>query len=147
MTTAPTPSRALLALVTGVASTGYYAVPDVLASRAARGWARAACLVVVAAASVPDARAARAAWQEAQARGEQPGLPGLEDLPTAGRLLLAGAGAVTLLGALRLVVAVERWIHRRGQARAAAGRRLAHTREGLLYGALAAGLALVPPQP
>ncbi|WNB84432.1 hypothetical protein [Cellulomonas sp. ATA003] len=41
-------------------------------------------------------------------------------------------------------MAAERWVFRRGEARAAAGVRLPHTRTGLLLGVLAAGLALVP---
>lgn len=150
MTTAPTPtptpSRALVAAVTGLGTAGYYAVPDLLASRTARGWARAACLAVVAAASVPDARAARAAWSRAQADGEAAGLPDALTMPLWGKVLAGTAVGGLLAGVVRLVVVVERWVYRRGQTRAAAGRRLPHARDGLLLGALAAGLAL-PPNP
>jgi len=42
--------------------------------------------------------------------------------------------------------APERWTLRRGEARAAAGRRLPHTRAALVFGALAAAVAVVPSQ-
>jgi hypothetical protein len=43
---------------------------------------------------------------------------------------------------LALSVAAERWVFRRGEARAAAGRRFAHSGPALLYGAVAAGLVI-----
>ncbi len=46
MSTTPTRARALAALVAGAATTGYYAVPDLLSSRAARGWVKAALTAV-----------------------------------------------------------------------------------------------------
>lgn len=54
----------------------------------------------------------------------------------------AGAAALAVSGVLTVVT--ERWIHRRAEARGAAGARLPHTRTGLVMGALSAALALLP---
>ncbi|MBO3095055.1 hypothetical protein [Cellulomonas dongxiuzhuiae] len=52
--------------------------------------------------------------------------------------------AVTVAGSVAATVAFERWVFRRGEARAAAGVRLAHTRTGLVLGALTAAGGLIP---
>jgi hypothetical protein len=55
--------------------------------------------------------------------------------------------SAVLAGSVSCVVAGERWAYRRGEARAAAGKRLPHTGPALLYGALAGGLWLLPDPP
>jgi hypothetical protein len=52
--------------------------------------------------------------------------------------------AAVLAGSIGGVCIAERWAFRRGQARAAAGKRLPHTGPALLYGALSGGLWLLP---
>jgi|GEM_PF-351500 len=56
MPTTPPTSRVLAAVVGGLASTAYYATPDVIRSRTGRGWAKAALTGVVLASSLPDLR-------------------------------------------------------------------------------------------
>ncbi|WP_159793062.1 hypothetical protein [Puerhibacterium puerhi] len=180
--------RALAAAVAGVATTAYYATPDFIAGRTARGWAKAGLSVAILAASVPDFVAARAATRaEAQARvaawGAGPAqdaeveasegslvdldadpaddLPDntlaptaddalarmaeqADELPGRAKAVIAGLGAGALLGSVALTVAAERWVFRRGEARAAAGKRWPHTAPAVLYGALAAAVALLP---
>ena len=53
--------------------------------------------------------------------------------------MLAGAG----IGTVCLTVAVEKWLFRRGERRRAAGVRLAHTRQGLVIGALTGAASAV----
>jgi hypothetical protein len=178
----------LAAAVAGVATTAYYATPDFIAGRTARGWAKAGLSVAILAASVPDFLAVRAATRaEAEARaaawaagpvpdgepasdgGAAPGTeaeasddlpantlaPTAEDalarlaeqadeLPGRTKAALAGLGAGALLGSVALTVAAERWVYRRGEARAAAGKRWPHAAPAVLYGALAAAISLLP---
>ncbi|TYP88963.1 hypothetical protein [Blastococcus xanthinilyticus] len=148
MTTRPTLPPAVAATVSGAATALYYALPDVVPSRLARGWVKAAVVTVSLAASLPGARAAwnqRPEGQEADQDGE--GTPGLT---TAFRAMPAGKKAVALAlptaviaGGVGGMLAAERKIYRRGEARAAAGKRLAHTGPALLYGLLAGVLRLV----
>jgi len=162
----PTPSttnprsRALTALVTGLATAAYYAVPDVVRSRAARGWLKAGCLAAAVAVSVPTAREgwqeARTAWRDAVAEDDTADAPGTADSPDAPspdapgpvsparQAALGAAGAAALVASVAATVAGERWVFRRGEALAAAGVPFAHTRTGLVLGAVAAALALVP---
>ncbi|MFP3713525.1 hypothetical protein [Puerhibacterium sp. TATVAM-FAB25] len=190
-------TRALSATVAGVATTAYYATPDFIASRTARGWTKAGLSAVILASSVPDFLAARAAARaEAEARAAawatedalEDGLEdgtdevtdgagaadaadradaGLEDvpdntlaptaedvlermaeqadeLPGRAKAALAGLGAGVVLGSAALTVALERWVYRKGEARAAAGKRWPHSGPAVLYGALAAAVALLP---
>ncbi|MBO3086623.1 hypothetical protein [Cellulomonas fengjieae] len=177
MTTAR--ARTTTALLTGLTTVAYYAVPDVARTRATRGWLKAACVAAGAAVAVPDARQA---WTELQARrrrtaGEATNFDGrrfdgtaLDGIPVATENLAqsvldnAGDGpapsadartvargtavvvafAVALAGSVAVTVAFERWVFRRGEAHAAAGVRLAHTRTGLVLGALTAAGALIP---
>lgn len=142
----PTPSRATAALVTGLGTALYYATPDVLPSRTARGWAKAGLTAVAVAASAPEVRAE---WANARHELVAAGDPAeaFAALPAASKAVVLGAGAAVLAGALGGLLAVERSVFRRGQARAAAGKRLAHTGPALLYGVLAGGLWLIPPPP
>ena len=128
------------ALVAGAATTAYYAVPDLLATRRARGLAKAGCLALALVASGPEWRTALTATPEGH-DGEVTSLPEeLKRLPTRTKVLVAGAAVGVLVGS---TVLGERWIFRRGQARAAAGKRLPHTRAALVFGALTFGLSLV----
>lgn len=144
----PTPVRARAALVTGTATATYYATPDLIASRTARGWAKAGLTAVAVAASVPELRET---WALARDRQELDGgtLPSavFSSLPAGSKAVAVGFVAAVLTGSVASVVAAERWIFRRGQARAASGKRLPHTGPALLYGALAGGLWLLPEPP
>ena len=190
MTMTATLSRAPMALIAGAATAAYYAVPDLVRSRTARGWVKVGLLGVTAATSLPDLRATLAANRAQDASDGEAGTgvgseagtdasgvaasldgmgssaedtdnsfvseeaaadaadvadpQGVADLSTRGKVV-AGVVAVVLAAAATVsVVVTERWIFRRGEVRAAAGVRLAHTRTALLLGALTAALALVP---
>ncbi|UZN03425.1 hypothetical protein [Cellulomonas sp. S1-8] len=155
MATVPS-SRALTALVTGVATTAYYAVPDVASSRAARGWLKAACAGVIVAASAPGGREAwqemRSSWRDASDAPDTSVLDDAEpDADATGSparaAALAVAGVAVIVGSVVLTVAGERWVFRRGEARAAAGVRFAHTRAALVFGALNAAATYFPDAP
>ncbi|MGJ7440009.1 hypothetical protein [Aquipuribacter sp. MA13-6] len=139
-------SRLLPALVSGAATAAYYATPDVIGSRAARGWAKTGLTVVVLATAVPESLAALADIRRAR-RDVADAMADAEPVPPRGKAVAVLAGVVAVGGAIAGVVATERWIFRRGQARAAAGQSWPHTRTGLAIGAVAAGLALVPLPP
>ena len=143
-----TRSRALAAVTSGLATAGYYAVPDLVRSRTARGWAKTALLAVSTAALVPDFREIRAARHADRAASDgaaERETVDLSSVPASRRVALVGAGVAVLGGTAAGIVAVERWIFRRGEARAAAGVRLPHTRTALVLGALSAALAFLPP--
>ncbi|MGY1636874.1 hypothetical protein ACI78V_09495 [Geodermatophilus sp. SYSU D00742] len=146
MSSRPTPSRAGAALVTGAVTALYYATPDLIRSRTARGWAKAGLTAVSVAAAVPEFRAA---WATARERQELDGEASLSEtlgaLPAGTRVAVLGSAAAVLAGAAGGVLAAERWVFRRGQARAASGRRWPHTGPALVYGAIAGGLRLLPP--
>jgi hypothetical protein len=160
----PTPARLLAATVGGAATTAYYATPDVIRSRTARGWAKAALLLVATAATLPDARATwqhkRTAeptpltsltWQDAADEVEAPGddapAPSFRSLPARKQAVIAGVGAAVMAGSVWATVATERWLYRRAETRRVAGARWAHTRTGLVMGGVAAALALIPDPP
>ena len=166
MTTPPPRTRLLAALAAGLGTTAYYATPDLIASRTARGWTKAAILGVIATAAVPDFLAVRDEMRRATATkagalaGPEPqevpdGPDGPAPVPTAaevfesmgprGKVAVVGAAAGALALTAGLTVAAERWMFRHGEARAAAGRRLPHTGPALAYGALATALWLIPP--
>ncbi|MBO1751125.1 hypothetical protein J4G33_04840 [Actinotalea sp. BY-33] len=171
MTTTPTPARVLAALSAGVATTAFYATPDVFASRAARVWAKAGIGAVLLASSAPEVVAARETWREKRASAaeaaEQLATVAVEpgDLPdnrlddpvvpvdlteawqgmnTRGKAVVAGVTVGAVASSVALMVLGERWVFRRGESRAAAGKTLPHTGPALLYGVLAAGVALLP---
>jgi len=201
MTSAPTPVRALTALTAAAATTAYYATPDVIRSRTARGWTKAALMVVIAATTTPelrDLRASRAALRAAGDRhlersaDEDLAAPGTEDAvepedgtpggtapdddfpdgpdaldadgtasgedsdgctdcecgdessPTWRTGVRAVAAVAMIAGSVAGTVAVERWIFRRGEARAAAGKSLPHTGPAIVLGVLGGLLALIP---
>ncbi len=153
-----TSARLVAAVVAGAGTAAYYATPDLVRSRTARGWAKAGCLAVVTAAGVPDLvrgwretqETARDAAQVRDAAAE-PEADAPATLSDAMRALSPGwrvalsAGAVAVLAASTAAsVGFERAVFRRGETRRAAGVPLAHTRSGLVLGALATVLALYP---
>ncbi|WP_104523496.1 hypothetical protein [Blastococcus atacamensis] len=144
MPTRPPSSRIRAALVTGTATALHYASPDLITDRRARGWTKVAITAVALAASVPELRAA---WTgEGERRTGEPSLSEVfRSLPPARKAVaLTPVVAVVAVSGGWLAL-VERWIFRRGQARAAAGKRFPHTGPALLYGALAGALWFVEP--
>lgn len=145
----PPATRVLAAAVSGVTTAAHYASPDLVRSRAARGWLKAGLSAAAAAASYPEFRRARAEAEVARAERGDPALEEvLEAVPPRGRVLGAALGAALGASALAAsvagVVVVERWLFRRGEARAAAGVRFAHTRTAVVLGVLAAAVTLLP---
>lgn len=157
MTTTFTASRLLGALGSGLITTAYYATPDVIASRTARGWAKAGIVAVSLAVDLPELRAglttrraAAAADVPASTEGSVSagGVSGADlGEPSASRVSgvrLAAVGALAVGAAVAGAVGVERWLFRRGEARAAAGVRFAHTRHAAVLGAMTVALTLLP---
>ncbi|MGY2065993.1 hypothetical protein [Blastococcus sp. SYSU DS0619] len=145
MPTGPTQSPTFQALITGVATAVHYALPDLISSRTARGWTKAGISAVALAAAVPELRATWATTrEELQAAGEPPLSTAFGALPAGKRAVVIGVGAAVVAGSIAGVVGAERKAFRRGQARAAAGKRLPHTGPALLYGALAGAVWLLP---
>ncbi|RLV55675.1 peptidase S9 [Aeromicrobium phragmitis] len=133
-------SRTARTLLTGVATSAYYATPDFIASRRRRGLAKAALAAVITTAALPDAFAAKSE----ETTAETSLAADVASLPTSRKLALVGGAAAFLAGSIALTVGAERWIFRRGEARAAAGVRLPHTRTAVMYGALSTVLSLIP---
>jgi hypothetical protein len=140
--------RVLAAAATGAATTAYYATPDVIRSRVARGWVKAGLGTALVAVSLPDFRRTQ---EEARVRREA--LPedervdvrqALADMPTRRKAALGAVGAGLMAGSVASVVVAERWIFRRGEARLAAGRPYAHTRTAVVLGLLAGAMMLIP---
>ncbi len=150
MITRPTRSRAVAALVTGAGTAIYYATPDFISSRTARGWAKAGLTAVSVAASVPELREAWAAARDQhEVDGEGHPSSTLSTLPAGSKAVVLGSLGAVLAASVGWVIVAERWAFRHGQARAASGKRLPHTGPALLYGALASGLWFLsaPPDP
>lgn len=133
-------SRTARALLAGAATTAYYATPDFIASRRRRGLAKAALAAVITTTSLPDALAER----PDQAADERLRAADVMSLPASRKAALAGGAVAFLAASVALTVGAERWVYRRGEARAAAGARLPHTRAAVLYGALSTVLSLIP---
>jgi len=159
--TAPTPSplaaRVRPALMVGAMTIAYYASPDVVDSRPLRGVVKTALMGGITAVSMDDWRKDRAAARAAASSTDdalEPDVVGEEDeLPTAElvRRMPAGKGAAlsavaggAMAASVLVTIGAERWIFRRGQARAAAGSPLAHTLPALLWGGIAAAGMLIP---
>jgi hypothetical protein len=146
--TTPSVPQVVAAAATGVATTAYYATPDVIRSRAARGWVKTGLGVALTASSLPElrrvqeeARARREARPEEERVDVRQALAGMP----AGRKAALGAVAAGLVaGSVASVVVAERWIFRRGEARLAAGKPYAHTRVAVVLGVLAGAMMLVP---
>lgn len=156
------------AAISGATMAAWYALPDVVGSRRARGWVKAGLLLANVGVAVWSARsddddddsvssgrdttdaevdlsgiaqlAAVAPVIDADALGLNTAEPG-----RAARIRATGTAlaAVTVLGALGVAgtVAAERAIHRWGERRAARGVRGAHTRIGVGAG-IATGAAI-----
>ncbi|SOD97647.1 hypothetical protein [Blastococcus haudaquaticus] len=140
MNVPPKPSRTVAALVAGTATTAYYATPDLVTSRRARGWVKAGLVAISSAAAVPEVRAAWAGSREQQ----DPDGVTLGSLPLRSKVVVFGVVGAALACAVSGARIAERWAFRHGEARAAAGKRLPHTGPALVYGAVATGLALLP---
>ncbi len=173
-------NRARDALVAGLTTAAYYAVPDAVSSRAARFCLKTALLGLgmTTMEAMPTTRAGwaelRTSWRDAVAGGasredagpdgdhdapgsdpSDAGTPATDVLPGDGddvtgrpsasqRAAAVGVVAVLVAAATVGTVAFERWVYRRGEARAAAGVRFAHTRTGVVMGVLAAAGAFLP---
>jgi hypothetical protein len=158
------------AVVTGVTTVLWYAVPDVVGPRWARALAKLAVLgggLGVGLATTAEGRAVRAGLSAVAAPAkEADDANGSGDVDDAedengavddadaggdvGALevdpLLAGATVAVGLGAtVALAVAGEKWAYRLGERWRARGRPWPHTRVGLVAGVLAAGLTLLEP--
>lgn len=156
----PNPFAARLrpALMVGAMTIAYYASPDAVSSRPLRGAVKAVLAGGITAVSIDDWRRDRAAARAAAESGSDAveselDVTGDEELTTAEliRRMPAGKGAAlagvaggAMAASILVTVAAERWIFRRGQARAAAGTPLAHTLPALLWGGIAAGAMLIP---
>jgi hypothetical protein len=138
-------------MATGVATTAYYATPDVIRSRAARGWVKAGLAVALTALSVPDFRRTleeTRARRESRPEEERVDVKQvLADLPPQRKAALAAVGAGLVAGSVASVVVTERWVFRRGEARLAAGKPYAHTRTAVVLGLLSGAMTLIPGSP
>ena len=142
------PKKRLGAAVGVAAATAWYGLPDVVRCRGARAVIKAGLLAAVMwsataqmppAAPVPPYPDEESDCDGAPApKGEDP-LEGVTEAAPGELALLAGAG----IGTVCLTVAVEKWLFRRGERRRAAGVRLAHTRQGLVIGALTGAASAV----
>jgi len=144
-------------LVAGGAIAIYYATPDFISSRALRGWAKAGLGAIMLASCAPRFHPASRAipidpTEHPQHTGEAHVDPaGSDSFPEAFATLSGNKKALLFgvsVGAIALSVVSfvvgEKWIFRRGQAKAASGQSLPHTRVGLIIGVLAATTALLP---
>lgn len=152
------------ALASGGLTFAWYALPDAVASRRARGVAKALLLVPLVAIGARQNARLKAAepvrtgvLETATPPGDAPepddaappadAAPQVrlaDVLPTdpAKRAALVGVGLGLVAGSVWATVAGERALHRLGQRMAARGTRLPHTRIGLVSGALAAAMTL-----
>lgn len=136
--------RSTQAVVNGLSMVVYYGCPDVVHTRRGRTLVRAAATAAAAIAVIPDLRDGAAELREASGELRQ-AREALRELPLPARLGLvatgAGFSALAVLGSVRF----EKWAFRTGEARRLAGEPLAHTRTGLVMGALALVTSLIPP--
>ncbi|UJH69576.1 hypothetical protein [Ornithinimicrobium sp. INDO-MA30-4] len=137
------PKSAQVAIVTGLATTIYYATPDFIDSAAIRTVVKSALAGGVLAVTGVDVRQS----EEIQ-RGALEGLQALRDtfeqVPDKGKVGVIAAGAVAVVGLAATTVMVERWIYQHGKKRAEAGKSLPHTRFAVLVGAVSAVTCLLP---
>ena len=142
------PSR-VAGFAAGVGATvAWYALPDYVRSRTLRGLVKAGLLGVLGwsmVAQLPEG-AELAPYDDedvdcsksSPVAGEDP-LDGVTEADPTELAVLAGAA----LGSAMITVGVERWLFRRGERRRAQGARFAHTRQGLVLGALEAAVTVV----
>ena len=147
-------------LVAGGAIATYYATPDFITSRALRGWAKAGLgAIMLASCAPPFHRQGKSTplWIDDETTVEPVEPIGRVEPADSGSLpetfaALSGNKKALLFGASVGAIALtvvsfvvgEKWIFRRGEASAASGQSLPHTRAGLVIGALAAATALLP---
>lgn len=132
-------------MATAVGTAVYYATPDFISSRTARGWTKAGLTALAAAASVPELRATWAtAREQQQLDGGAPFSEVVRSLPATSKAVGVGLVAAVLAASLSGIVLAERRAFRHGQARGASGKRLPHTAPALLYGALSGALWFLP---
>lgn len=139
-----TPTRAAgLAVGTG-ATIAWYALPDVVRSRPLRGLVKVGLLGAMGWSLVslmPEGDELPPYDDETDCSEEKTDDPldGVTEAEPRELAVLAG----TVLGSAVVTVAVERWLFRRGERRRAQGVRFAHTRQGLVLGALEAAVTVV----
>jgi len=144
-------------LVAGGAIATYYATPDFITSRALRGWAKAGLGAIMLASCAPPFHPQGKSTplgidDETTVEPAEPAEPAESgSLPETFAALSGNQKALLFgasVGAIALTVVSfvvgEKWIFRRGEAKAASGQSLPHTRAGLVIGALAAATALLP---
>lgn len=140
----PLAIRSTQAALNGLSMVVYYGCPDVVHTRRARVLVRAAATAAALAAAIPDLRDGAAELREASGELRQ-AREALRELPIPARLGLVATGAgftaLTVIGSVRF----EKWAFRTGEARRLAGEPLAHTRTGLVMGAIALVSSLIPP--
>jgi hypothetical protein len=146
--TTPSVPQVVAAAATAVATTAYYATPDVIRSRAARGWVKTGLGVALTASSLPELRRVQEearARREARPEEEQVDVrQALAGMPAGRKAALGAVAAGLVAGSVASVAVAERWIFRRGEAGLAAGKRYAHTRAAVVLGVLAGAMMLVP---
>ncbi|TFV49551.1 hypothetical protein [Blastococcus sp. TF02A-35] len=132
--------------MTGAATALHYSLPDLVADRRTRGWVKVGTTAVAVAASLPEVRRTWPGGQRQQAADGAPSLAQAFRALPAARKAVALAPLVAVAGVTAgWLAVVERWIFRRGQARAAAGKRLPHTGPALAYGAVAGAMWFIEP--
>ena len=131
------------ALITGAATTAYYATPDLIRSRTGRGWAKAALATGVLAVSAQRMHADFTEGRDSEQPGAGEEIARVwQHLSIPERVGITAVTAGLTAAQIGFIVVAERWVFRRGERRAAAGRRFAHSGPALLYGAAAAALEI-----
>lgn len=118
-------------VTSGVVGFAWYALPDVVRSRRARGWLKAALLVPVGLIGVAEAVLDTGSLGLAD-----------DDGPRAGRVAVAlGVGGLVLAAGAAGILTGERALYRLGERLAARGVSHPHTRIGVAAGLAAAGIS------
>ena len=135
----PSVSRRTSAVVTFVATTAYYASPDVVRSRRTRTRLKGGLVGVISVVSLLEARPDRPDPETSDAVEEALGsLTGRE------QAALGALAVGVVVGGALAVRAAERWIFAHGERRRASGNRLAHTVPAVGLGVVGAATVLVP---
>ncbi len=145
----PSRHRWAQATLTGTITAIWYALPDYVSSRRARGWVKVALASVVVGWSLvgdasPSAERGAPAIQTAASSTppETPSRPPSSDrvgwMGVAGAVGFVGLVVLGLVGAATLTFAFDRAVHRLGQRAQRRGALHPHTRNGVILGAVAA---------
>ena len=124
------------------ATVAWYALPDYVRSRPLRGLVKAGLLGVLGwsmVAQLPEGAELAPYDDEDVDCSKSSPVAGVTEADPAELAVLAGAA----LGSAMITVGVERWLFRRGERRRAQGARFAHTRQGLVLGALEAAVTVL----